>query len=229
MTTDAVKVLRTGAEVGAYLHRTRMEILDVLHAGPATSSQVAARMGVHPANLTRHLRTLLGAGLIELVERRDTGRTVEKYYAAVAGSFVVEPDVAALGEPHMIALGFAHSQLAAALTRLPDEAEGPIAALSLAVRLTPAAAEAYARELVSLAERFAAAEEPAGEPFEIVLALYPGADPAPSGPGGRVRLTRTDVSEGQTARGESGPGEPSSARPGRAGRPGRSRRTGGQS
>jgi DNA-binding transcriptional ArsR family regulator len=206
-----------------------MEILDVLHTGPATSSQVAARMGVHPANLTRHLRTLLDAELIELVERRDTGRTVEKYYAPTAERFVVEPDVAALDEPQAIALGFAHSQLGAAVARLPEGAVGPITALSLAVRLTPAAAQAYARELTALAERFAAAEEPAGEPFEFVLALYPGTDPMSSRRRESVRLAPADTGDGPAAGEEPRADDTPTARPGRGNRPGTSRRIEGPS
>jgi hypothetical protein len=33
-----------------------------------------------------------------LVERHDTGRTVEEYYAATAARFLVEPDIADPGE-----------------------------------------------------------------------------------------------------------------------------------
>jgi DNA-binding transcriptional ArsR family regulator len=212
MASDDRRVLRSKEEVAAYLHRTRMEILDVLRGGPATSSQIAAQLGVHPANLTRHLRTLQGAGLIELVERRDTGRTVEKYYAVMAERFVVEPDVERLSEPQAIALGFAHSQLGAALARLPDDVTGPITALSLAVRLSSEAAQAYTQELIALSERFAAAEEPTGESFEIVLALYPGADKTPFGTDGSVNLTRTDGAGGPAARGVPGSEDASSTR-----------------
>jgi DNA-binding transcriptional ArsR family regulator len=173
-------VLRTEAEISAYLHRARMAILDVLQAGPATSSQVAARLGVHPANLTRHLRVLSAAGLIVLTETRDTGRNLEKYYARVADRFVVEPDPGGLASPHRIALTFAQSQLAAALVRLPERVEEPVAALSLTVRLSAARAREFADELSRLARRFGEDEE-AGHPYEAVLALFPGEGPAGQG------------------------------------------------
>src|SRR5262249_45972522 len=100
------RTLTAQAEIEAYLHNTRMQMLAVLRDGPATGAQIAERLGVHPANLTRHLRTLLDAGLIELVERRDTGRNVEKYYAAAAHSFDVAPEADALGAPHKVGLAY---------------------------------------------------------------------------------------------------------------------------
>lgn len=162
-----------GEEIRQLLGMTRIAFDECVPAPPRSRCGTLSPLEVHdgrldaefhrpgylrPANLTRHLRTLLGAGLIALVERRDTGRTVEKYYAATAARFVVEPDVSDLDEPHTIALGFAHSQLGAALARLPGEATGPTATLTLAVRLTPTTAETFAQELVTLTERFTAAE-----------------------------------------------------------------------
>ena len=68
------KTLTTEAEIAAYMNRTRMAILNALRDGAGTASQIAAKLGVHPANLTRHMRLLEEAGLIELVEKRDIGR-----------------------------------------------------------------------------------------------------------------------------------------------------------
>src|SRR5215471_2715194 len=132
------RTLRTEAEIAAYLHRSRMAILDVLRQGPATASQIAQRMGVHPANLTRHLRILERAGLIALVDKRDTGRNLEKYYAAVAVSFDVAPDAANLKAPHKIALAFARSDLSAALAQMPDDPSGIVKVHVLEASIAPA-------------------------------------------------------------------------------------------
>jgi DNA-binding transcriptional ArsR family regulator len=167
------RTLSTEAEISAYLHRTRMAILDALRDGPATATQLGARLGVHPANLTRHIRVLEDAGLVALVEKRDTGRNVEKYYAATATSFTVAPDTANLSAPHKIALTFARSQLSAALARLPEESVDPIVALTLGVRISSEHARAFADELVRLGERFGATDQSDGHAYQIVLALYP--------------------------------------------------------
>ena len=174
MASDKHRTLSTEAEISAYLHRSRMAILNALGDGAATATQIGAKLGVHPANLTRHIRVLEDAGLVALVEKRDTGRNLEKYYAATAASFSVAPDTSNLTAPHKIALTFIRSELSAALVRLPDESVDPIVALTLGVRITSENARAFADELVRLSERFGAADQSDGQAYHLVLALYPG-------------------------------------------------------
>jgi DNA-binding transcriptional ArsR family regulator len=168
------RTLSTEAEISAYLHRSRMAILDALRDGPATTTQIAARLEVHPANLTRHIRILEEAGLVALVEKRDTGRNLEKYYAATARRFRVAPGSGRLTSPHKIALTFARSELSAALARLPDELADPIVALALSVRIAPSDARSFADEMARMAERFSAADRDDGQAYQLVLAIYPG-------------------------------------------------------
>jgi len=189
MAIDTCRTLSTETEISAYLHRTRMAILDVLRDGPATTTQIAARLDVHPANLTRHIRVLERAGLVSLVEKRDTGRNLEKYYATTARRFRVAAETANLTAPHKIALTFARSELSAALVRLPDETTDPVTALVLRASVAPGMAKAFAEELAGLAERFAAADGGDGQAYQLVLALYPGdVDPDRERPS--IRLTR---------------------------------------
>jgi DNA-binding transcriptional ArsR family regulator len=178
MATFAERTLSTEKEISAYLHRSRMAILDVLRDGPATATQIAASLGVHPANLTRHIRVLEEAGLVALVEKRDTGRNLEKYYAATARRFRVVPDTANLTAPHKIALTFARSELSAALARLPDETTDPVIAVAVRASLTPGRAAAFAEELAEVGERFSAGDQGDGQAYRLVLALYPGEDDA---------------------------------------------------
>jgi DNA-binding transcriptional ArsR family regulator len=174
MASDLYRTLTTEAEVSAYLHRSRMAILDVLRGGPATATQIAARLEVHPANLTRHIRVLEAAGLVALVEKRDTGRNLEKYYATTARRFRVAPDSATLTAPHKIALSFVRSELSAALVRLPDETTDPVIALAVRASIAPGRARAFAKELARLGERFSDSDHDDGEAYQLVLALYPG-------------------------------------------------------
>src|SRR5262249_52985061 len=83
--------ISTPAQQRAYFHPLRLRILNFLVRERLTVSQTAARLRVHPANITHHFRILRGAALIRLVEERDIGRVVEKYYAAVAEVFDVRP------------------------------------------------------------------------------------------------------------------------------------------
>ena len=157
------RTLRTEAEIAAYLHRSRIAILDALRHGPATASQIAQGMGVHAANLTRHLRILERAGLIALVEKRDTGRNLEKYYAAVASSFDVAPEAANIQAPHKIALDFARSDISAALAQLPDDPPGTVKVHVVEASVAP-----------DMVAAFAAADGRGSEAYHLALALYPG-------------------------------------------------------
>jgi DNA-binding transcriptional ArsR family regulator len=173
------RTLTSEREVGAYLHRTRLSILAALRAGPATVSQIAARLGVHPANLTRHVRLLESATLIVLVEKRDTGRNLEKYYRAAARSFDVAPDADALTAPHKIALAMARSELSAALARLPEKSPGAVQVFSIGARLLPQRRREFLAALARLAATFESADKSGGEAYRLTLALFPGQDEDP--------------------------------------------------
>jgi DNA-binding transcriptional ArsR family regulator len=168
------RLLESEREIAAYLHRTRMNILHVLRDGPATSSQIAAKLGVHPANLTRHIRTLERAGLLVLVEKRDTGKNLEKYYDASAMSFDVDTDTDRLKSPHRLALAFARSDLSAALAQRRTESSSKMVALVAHARIPAAAVETFGRSLQALVASFSAADSEDGAPYHLNVSLYPG-------------------------------------------------------
>jgi len=174
MSNKLHRTLTTETEITAYLHRTRMAILEALRGGPATASQVAAKLGVHPANLTRHIRMLVNAGLIVLVEKRDTGRNLEKYYQAAAESFDVAPEADRLKAPHKIGLAFARSDLSCALARLPDKEKRPVVALVGSARISSGDVERFSNALAAVVESFSAADKQSGESYHLNLCLYPG-------------------------------------------------------
>lgn len=173
MSNNEHRTLTSEREIAAYLHRTRIAILDALSSGPATASQIGDKLGVHPANLTRHIRTLVDAGLIELVEKRDTGRNLEKYYAAIAATFDVAPEAHDLKAPHKIALAFARSDLSAALAHVSDDDSRPVAVLVAGVRIRDSDVERFKRVMEELIESFIAADQEKGETYHLNLCLYP--------------------------------------------------------
>ena len=184
--------LRSDKEVRAYLHRTRMDILETLRSGPATVSQIASALDVHPANLTRHLRTLLDAGLIEKSHTRDTGRNLEKYYRSVADSFDVAPVAAKLETPHKVALEFARSDLSAAIAQLPDSTEQPVLAMVAAARIDERDLARFLRRLEELIAEFEASNAEGGVEYHANLSIYPGPWVATEG---RFRLRPTEESK----------------------------------
>lgn len=168
------KTLSGEAEISAYLHRTRMDILKSLREGPATGSQIAARMRTHPANLTRHIRILQDAGLIRLSYTRDTGRNVEKYYEAVAHSYDVAPEAGHLTSPHKTALAFARSDLSAAIAQLSDSDRSPVLVLLSEARISRASFDTFAQRLQEVVTSFSKADQADGDAYHITLGLYPG-------------------------------------------------------
>ena len=167
------RTLHTEPEIQAFLHRTRMDILSQLRHGQATSSQLGQRLGVHPANLTRHLRTLMAAGLIELVEKRDTGRNLEKYYAAIAESFDVAPEADSIESPHRLALAYARSDISAALARLAEDDRRPVVVLVSGARISSKEIERFKDEFGKLVSAFSASDQSTGASYHLNLALYP--------------------------------------------------------
>ena len=79
-------------------HPLRVRALEMLggeEAWQLTNRELAQKLGVDPGHLHFHVRMLLRAGLIELVEGGRRGR--EKPYRAVARTFRVAPDLLAAG------------------------------------------------------------------------------------------------------------------------------------
>jgi DNA-binding transcriptional ArsR family regulator len=167
------KLLQGDEEISAYLHKTRMSILRLLRHRPATASQIAKELGVHPANLTRHFRILQKAGLIVLAETRDTGRNLEKYYETVAESFLVTSDASGLKEPHKIALQYALSDLAEAIPSLPAKEEAPVYAMVQGALIPEEKIDALRRAIDALIASFAAAGSERGLPYHLNVSLYP--------------------------------------------------------
>lgn len=165
--------LTTLTQVHAWAHPTRMSLLGFMAAEPLNLTRAGRRLGVHPANLSRHFRVLERAGLIRLVERRDTGRNVEKYYRAVASNFVPEPQGLDAADKRLLALGVLRDELAAAMTRIRGSPEADLLVLMQAVRLRPADRARVYRKLQSLLKDVASRDSPAGSPCTMGLCLFP--------------------------------------------------------
>lgn len=176
-----VLVLHRPSQVRAYLHPVRHRMLQFLSAEPMTASQVAERLGVHPANLTHHFRALRAGRLVRLVEERDIGRVVEKYYRAVARRFEVRAaSAASAANAGAQALGLLEADLHAAAHALSADERALVVHLANA-RLPEHAFDGFARELAALVQRWrvTTAKADAGRWYSLGLALYPRA-PQPS-------------------------------------------------
>ena len=92
-----VLTIERPAQLKALGHPLRLRVLETLGADDGyelTNRELAQRLAVDPGHLHFHVRMLLNAGLIELVERTG-GR--EKPYRAVARHVRVAPELIASG------------------------------------------------------------------------------------------------------------------------------------
>lgn len=80
---DSVEQLRAIADV------LRIRIVEVLQEHPMTVTQLGDMLGEAPAKIHYHVRELEKVGLLRLVETREKGGILEKYYQPVARDFSV--------------------------------------------------------------------------------------------------------------------------------------------
>jgi DNA-binding transcriptional ArsR family regulator len=103
----------------------RVRILHILADRAATNQQLAAALGQSQAKVLHHVRYLLDAGLILLVDQQIRGGNVEKYYRAKARlhSFRPEPSDSPehAGPVSVALLESATQELAASLAQWPDQ------------------------------------------------------------------------------------------------------------
>lgn len=96
----------------------RRRIVDSLSARAMTVTQLGELLGVAPAKAHYHVRELERVGLVRLVETREKGGVLEKYYRTIARVLAVSPDVLRMVTPdESLALieGVMRSQMAAYL------------------------------------------------------------------------------------------------------------------
>jgi hypothetical protein len=129
------------------------------------------------------------AGLIELVEKRDTGRNLEKYYRSIARSFDVRLASEKIGDRRATALAILRDNLSTAIATASGEGSGGAVGLLGAARIDAARIPQLQERLVALIEEFGRIDDADGAPYCLSLALYPGEPAAgPAVPAVRVGL-----------------------------------------
>lgn len=71
----------------------RIKIIAAIEKDAKTSKQVAVEINESPGNVHYHMKKLYEGGLIELVEEKQVGGVVQKYYLARATTFSSDHEV----------------------------------------------------------------------------------------------------------------------------------------
>jgi len=85
------QVISDPRQLKAFADPLRIRLLHILAEREATNQQLAAAVDEPQAKVLHHVRTLLDAGLIRLVDQRIRGGNVEKYYRATARLYGLRP------------------------------------------------------------------------------------------------------------------------------------------
>lgn len=85
------QVISEPQQLKAFADPLRIRIMHILADRPATNQQLATALGEPGAKVLHHVRALLAADLIRLVDQRISGGNVEKYYRATAHLYGFRP------------------------------------------------------------------------------------------------------------------------------------------
>jgi DNA-binding transcriptional ArsR family regulator len=165
--------ITTPKQQKAYFHPVRMKILNFLTRERLTISQTAERLKVHPANITHHFRVLQSASLIRLVEERDIGRVIEKYYEAVATVFNIRPPEGSVKSVNKKVLSFLRDDLSANIELLKADDSQDLIGQIWTARIDSKTFMAFAKRIRSLIQEFENAECKNGTTYALNLSLYP--------------------------------------------------------
>jgi DNA-binding transcriptional ArsR family regulator len=165
--------ITTPKQQKAYFHPVRMKILNFLTRQRLTILQTAERLKVHPANITHHFRVLQSAALIRLVEERDLGRVIEKYYEAVATVFDIRPPEGSVKSVNRKGLSFLRGDPSANINLWKaDDSDDAFGQIEKA-RIDAGHFLAFAKRFRSLIEEFENIACRDGTTYALNLSLYP--------------------------------------------------------
>jgi len=71
----------------------KLKLIEGFARVPATTKQVADKMGEKAPRLYRHVEALVDEGLLELIEEKPKRGTIERYYKTIADRFEVDPEL----------------------------------------------------------------------------------------------------------------------------------------
>ena len=165
--------LTTNEHIKAYVHPTRITLLKILAQEKRTISSIARELGTHPANITHHFKLLEKTGLIRLVEKRDIGRNIEKYYRAIAYNFIVKLDDKSRSNKKALALSIVKNDLSVAINTVKKDDTREVIALLQTARLKRDDVKKMIKQLKAMMQNFKKCDSGEGTAYNLNISLYP--------------------------------------------------------
>jgi DNA-binding transcriptional ArsR family regulator len=173
MKPKKILVLSTDSRIKAYVHPTRIAILSMLAAKKKTVSNVAKELGVHPANITHHFRLLEKAGLIKLVERRDIGKNIEKYYRAIARNFIIGVEKRGKSNKQALELAILRNDLSTAISTVKRNDKHDVVAVIKIARILPHDVKLLRKKIMKIIREFSRYDSAKGRAYTLNISVYP--------------------------------------------------------
>lgn len=175
------QIVADARQIKAFADPLRVRVIHILSDRPATNQQLAAALGESGARVLHHVRALLDAGLIRLVEERVSGGNVEKYYRATARLYGLRPGPDDTGALSGAVFDSVTQELVASMRLWPDQ---DVAWEGRRARLAPDRVQEFNRRLLDLIAEYwggpdgPADPDPDGVPmaFAAVTYRFPGDD-----------------------------------------------------
>ena len=171
------------AESKALASTVRLRILRLALHEPRTNQELAEALGLRPASVLHHVRTLVDTGfLVEQECRRGPRGSRERPYLASGKSFYLSlgPTVSEQGQHDLLLATFLQD-----VAGLPP---GVLDSARLGFRLAPGDVEHVRQRLADLLDEIAAMpSDPEGTPWSLYLGLHPESGPPGSGGAGPLR------------------------------------------
>ena len=165
-----VLVVREPEQLRALGDDLRAKLVVLLRERAASTSELAEKLGLPKGTVGHHVKVLEKAGLIRVVRTRKVRAVTERYYGRTARLFLFKSsdDAGSEGVRDVAAA----SLRTVAEEMLPSADDDRATFAVLRVRLADADALRFERRLEKLYREFRAADDPAGEPYGLVSALY---------------------------------------------------------
>ena len=167
----------TPAQLKAIGHRTRITILDLVLERAATTTELAEALGQPKGTVGHHLKVLEAAGLVRVVATRQVRALTAKYYGRTGRTIVIKGNY--LGADHlfpMLAEATVEATNAMNAGVVGDDDALPTFTLRH-VRLSPAAAVAFAERLHALAIEFSELPRSGETVYGLIAGIYPTTHP----------------------------------------------------
>jgi DNA-binding transcriptional ArsR family regulator len=166
---DDVLVVREPEQLRALGDDLRSRIVALLRDRAASTTELAAKLGLPKGTVGHHVKVLEKAGLVHVVRTRQVRAVTEKYYGRTARLFLFKTTEDDAEDVRNVA---AASLRRAAEEMLPLREDDDTTFGVVTARLTDADARRLYRRLKKLIDDFRAADSADGAPFGLAAALY---------------------------------------------------------